>query len=244
MIVIRSLLFNTYLYIWTLLICLVGMLLILFPRRYFVAVLKVWTKSVVKGMKLICGIDFDLRGKENIPVGGALIASKHQSMWDTIIYFDMVDNLAIVLKKEISYIPLFGWLTIKCDMLHVDRSAGAKALKMLVAKAKKCLKDQRQIVIFPEGSRAPAGGKLDYKPGVAALYNQLGVACTPVALNSGICWPRHSFLRPPGCITIEFLPPIEPGLKRKEFMTELETRIETASARLYQEGLERLNRSS
>jgi 1-acyl-sn-glycerol-3-phosphate acyltransferase len=240
MIAIRSLLFNIYLYAWTIIICVIGLFLVPFPRRIFFTVLRAWAKWVAIGLRVICGIDMEVRGREYIPKGGALLASKHQSMWDTIIFFCLVDDLAIVLKKEISYIPLFGWLTIKCDMLHVDRTAGAKALKTLVAKAKKAIADQRQIVIFPEGSRAPAGAALSYKPGIAALYNQLGVPCVPIALNSGVFWPRHKFLRPPGCIIIEFLEPIAHGLKRKAFMSELETRIETASTKLYEEGLRRL----
>ncbi len=244
MIALRSLLFNIYLYSWTILICIIGLFLVPLPRRIFVAVLRVWARWVAIGLRVICKIDMEVRGRGNIPKGGALLASKHQSMWDTIIYFCLVDDLAIVLKKELSYIPLFGWLTIKCDMLHVDRSAGAKALKTLVAKAKKCVENERQIVIFPEGTRAPAGEALSYKPGIAALYNQLGVPCIPVALNSGVFWPRRKFLRPPGCIVIEFLEPIEHGMKRKAFMAELETRIETASTKLFDEGMKRLESSA
>ena len=244
MIAFRSLLFNIYLYSWTIFISVIGIILVPLPRRVFFAVLRIWAHGVTGGLRTICNIGMEVRGRENIPQGGALVASKHQSMWDTIIYFSLVDDLAIVLKKELSYIPLFGWLTIKTDMLHVDRAAGAKALKTLVAKAKRCVANKRQIVIFPEGSRAPAGKSLNYKPGIAALYNQLGVPCVPVALNSGICWPRHKFLRPPGCIIIEFLEPIAHGLKRKTFMAELETRIESASANLYLEGLTRLKSSA
>jgi 1-acyl-sn-glycerol-3-phosphate acyltransferase len=140
-----------------------------------------------------------------------------------------------VLKKELMILPFFGWHAWKTGMIPVDRSAGAAALKKMVADVHDRLKTARQIIIFPEGTRIAPGETGDYKPGVAALYRDLGVPCYPVATNSGTSWPAHGFMRRPGKVVFEFLEPIPAGLKRGQFMSELETRIETASKALLAE---------
>ncbi len=240
MIVFRSLLFNLFLYGWTAFIAITCLPLILFPRRYFARVLQTWSGWVITNLRVLCGITLEVRGRENIPEGRALIACKHQSMWETTVFFALVKDPVIVLKKELTYIPLYGWLVMKSAMIYVDRSAHARALRSLIAQAKARLKEPRPILIFPEGSRTQPGRPGNYKPGVAALYTQLGLPCVPVALNSGLVWPLRKFLRRPGKIIVEFLEPIPPGLKRKDFMAILESRIETASQKLYEEGLQAL----
>jgi 1-acyl-sn-glycerol-3-phosphate acyltransferase len=180
------------------------------------------------------GTRYEIRG--TLPTGPALIASKHQSMWDTIIFTAILNDPAMVLKAELLWIPYYGWYSKKAKMIAIDRGAGASAIRRLSAQGKAALAANRQIVIFPEGTRSAPGTKLDYKPGVAALYRQLGVPCIPAAVNSGLYWPRRRFLRKPGTIVLEFLEPIAPGLDRQTFMAELETRIETATARLLAEG--------
>jgi len=142
-----------------------------------------------------------------------------------------------VMKKELMWIPFLGWYSIKTQMLVIDREGGATTLKKMVREALLRFADNRQLVIFPEGTRGTPGVVGDYKPGVAALYRELNVPCVPVATNSGVHWPAHGFLRKPGTIVFEYLEPIPPGLKRAAFMDTLKTRIETASAALLAEGL-------
>jgi len=236
---LRSLLFNLYLYLMTVLVAVCGSPAMLLPRPASHQVTRVWAGLVNAGLRIICNIRIEIRGREHLPANGAaLIASKHQSMWDTIVFFSLLPDIVYVLKKQLSYIPFFGWYTIRAGMIRVDREGHASALRGLVKQAKARIAQGRSIMIFPEGTRSEPGAKLEYKPGVAAIYGQLDVPCVPVALNSGAFWPRRKFLRYPGVIVLEFLPPIAPGLNRRDFMRTLEERIESASQRLLAEARE------
>jgi len=135
------------------------------------------------------------------------------------------------------WIPLFGWYMRKAGLIAIDRSAGMAALARMTARAKKTLAGARprQLVVFPEGTRRPPGAQPDYKPGIAYLYGKAGVACVPMALNSGLFWPRRSLRRLPGTIVVEILDPIPPGLDKDTFFTRLQSVIEAASTRLLQE---------
>ncbi len=187
-------------------------------------------------MRLFAGISVEVRGLEHIVPGTLLVASKHQSLWETFALLTLFDDPAMVFKKELTYIPLFGWFALKFKMVTVDRSAGSSALRHLIQQAKTARDAHRQIIIFPEGTRKAPDAEPDYKSGVAALYKSLQIPCLPIALNSGLYWPRRSFLRHPGCIIVEILPPIEAGAPRGKFMDELETTIEEATTRLVAEG--------
>lgn len=202
------------------------------PRSWARAVFGVWLKLVLGGLKRICGVDYEVRGREHIPAGGALIASKHQSMFETLAFWAILDDPAIILKKELSYLPFFGWYAMKLKNIKVDRAAGSKALRDMLKQARAKAEEGRQVVIFPQGTRLQPGVADTYKPGVVGLYSAMKVPCVPVALNSGLYWPASGVTRRPGTIIVEFLPPIAPGLDKKTFMTELETRIETASEAL------------
>ena len=234
MILLRSILWLIVFYAWSLVVG-IGMIpLFLAPRRWMVAAMTFWARGVNAMIKSVCGITVDFRGLENLPKGRVLIAAKHQCMFDTMGPFAVLSDFSYVMKKELLVIPFYGWFSLKAGMIVVDREAHAKALRKLVADAKVRMAeaDERQIVIFPEGHRQDPGAPPDYKPGVAALYRELGVPCVPVATNSGVHWPAHGILRLPGKIVYQFLEPIPPGLRRGEFMRLLEERIETASAAL------------
>ncbi len=194
-----------------------------------------WAWTVRGAFELICGVKVEIRGRERLPEGAALIAAKHQGMFDVVAPYTFLDDPCFVLKKELMWLPFFGWFAAKTRMIPVDREAHAKALKQMVADTRDRLREARQIVIFPEGTRTDPGVAGQYKPGVAALYRDLGVPCYPVATNSGVCWPAHGFMRRSGVVVFEFLEPIPAGLKRGQFMQELETRIETASLALLAE---------
>jgi 1-acyl-sn-glycerol-3-phosphate acyltransferase len=168
------------------------------------------------------------------------VACKHQSLWETFALVPLFEDPTYILKRELTWIPLFGWYVWKADMVPINRRGGALALVEMNARAKKAVDDGRQILIFPEGTRRPAGAPPAYKFGVAHLYASLGVPCVPVALNSGLFWPRRQFTRRPGTIVVEILEPIAPGLPRDAFFHQMQDQIETASRRLSLEGLAEL----
>ena len=186
-------------------------------------------------LRVIAGTKLDVRGLEHLPIGAALIASKHQSAWDTFGLIPLLHDPALVMKAELGRIPLYGWFARKFGMILIPREKRAAALKQLLRDAKQRAADGRHILIFPEGSRQAPGAPPDYKSGVAALYEALDVPCVPIALNTGVFWPRRSFFRRPGRMIVEFLPPIPAELPRQAFMQTLQDRIETATARLVAE---------
>jgi 1-acyl-sn-glycerol-3-phosphate acyltransferase len=184
---------------------------------------------VIVLLRLISGIRVEFRGLEHLPPGRALIGAKHQCMFDTMGPLTVLPDACYVMRNDLLKIPFYGWYCVRAGMIGIDREAQASALRQMLADAKDRLKAARQLVIFPEGHRGEPGKAGDYKPGVAALYRALDMPCIPLATNSGTHWPAHGFLRRPGLIVYEFLPPIPPGLHRAEFMRRLEAAIETAS---------------
>lgn len=201
---------------------------VLVSRRATQALARLWSRLTFWGLKVFAGIDWEIRGTP--PATPVLVAAKHMSMWDTLALWLALPGPAIVLKRELLYIPFYGWFLWRGAAIAIDRSAGASALRKMSQAAKAAMADGRPVLIFPEGTRKKPGAPPDYKPGVAALYGQLNVACVPVALNSGAFW--QGFTKKPGTIVLEFLPAIPPGLKRGDFMRQLEDSIETATARL------------
>lgn len=192
----------------------------------------IWIDGTLFLLKHVTGIDYRIIGAENLPSTPAVYASKHQSAWETLFLSRYLDYPAFVLKKELLSIPLFGWFIAKAGMIAIDRKAGASALRSMARQATETLEAGRSILIFPEGTRVAPGQSHPYQPGVAALYTQLKVPVVPVALNSGLYWGRKAFIKQPGTIVVEFLPPIPPGLDRKAVLKELENRIETAATAL------------
>ena len=232
MIAVRSLGFMVAFYAWSA-FCAIGSTPILFgPMSWSLKMFEGWSRGVLFLLRTICGVRVEVRGREHMPQGPALVAPKHQCMLDVFAQFSVLPSSSFVMKKELMWIPWFGWYAQKVGSIVVDREAGATALKKMVREAKALFAQDRQIVIFPEGHRQPIGAAPDYKPGIAALYREIDVPVHPVATNSGVHWPRHGFLRHPGTIVFEYLEPIPPGLKRAEFMRILQERIETASTKL------------
>jgi 1-acyl-sn-glycerol-3-phosphate acyltransferase len=208
---------------------------LLLPRREMVHASRAWSQAVFFGLRVFVGLRYEVRGQP--PKSPVLIASKHMSMWDTMGLYLAVHDPATVLKRELLRIPFYGWYLTKAGVIPIDRGGHASALRNMVVKAKSALAAGRPILIFPEGTRKKPGAPPDYKPGVAALYGLLDVACVPVALNSGLFWTGPmGFIKKPGVVVLEFLEPIPAGLKRTEFMRQLEISIETATAGLVAEG--------
>jgi 1-acyl-sn-glycerol-3-phosphate acyltransferase len=235
MIWLRSLVFSAVFYVFTVVVLVVMTPTFLMPRQVCAVAMRVWGAAVTALLRWICGIRVEVRGRP--PAGAALIAPKHQCMFDIFGSFAFLPDACFVLKKELAAIPFFGWYARKADMIVVDRGGHSKTLRKLVADGRDRMRQARQLVIFPEGTRGPPGVAGDYKPGVAALYRDLGIPCIPLALNTGVHWPAHGFIRRPGVIVFEFLEPIPPGLKRAQFMDTLESRLETASNALLAEGI-------
>ncbi len=229
MIFIRSLVFQIIFYAGLIVFLIFGLPFLFTTRKAAIAALKVWSRSFLWMLKTIARIDLEIIGKEHIPHDACLLVGKHQSLWETFALFSMLDDPAIVLKRELMFIPVLGWFAIKFEMIPVDRGAGVKALKKLIASAQKAVAQNRQIIIFPEGTRKEPGAKPDYKPGAAALYLRLSVPAVPFGLNSGELWPRRSFLKYPGTIRVKFSAPIPPGLTRREFSRRMQHDIETAT---------------
>lgn len=232
MIVIRSVVFNIVFYLVLFVYLIAAMPTLAMPRGALWAMVKSWSRVNLWLLKIICNIGCEFRGLENIPKGAALIASKHQSMWETFALITVLDDPAYILKRELLWIPFFGWCAAKAEMIPVDRGRRSQALAAMTERAKKETARGREIIIFPEGTRRAPGAEPKYKFGVAFLYTELGVPCVPVALNSGLFWPRRSFRRYPGTVRVAFLPPIEPGLDRQAFYDRLQDAIETKTAEL------------
>lgn len=225
----RSLLFVIWLYGAMTVLGFAFAPIVFFNGRATQSALRAWTRAALFGLRWIVGARVRFEGLEHAPKGPALVAAKHQSMLDTLAPSIFLPDAAFVFKRELLKQPILGWYLARGGMIPVDREAHASALKDMIRHARAAIADKRQIVIFPEGTRQDPGAPPDYKPGVAALYRDLKLPCTPVALSTGLIWPGKGIMRHPGEAVIRILPPIPAGLSREDFMRELETRIESAS---------------
>jgi 1-acyl-sn-glycerol-3-phosphate acyltransferase len=230
--VLRSALFVPVFYINTALFVVLGSFLLFGPRRYAMMGLKAHAIVTLWLMRHIVGTRMQVRGRDKLPAAPYLVASKHQSAWDTFALIPIFNDPAMVMKAELRHIPFYGWFSRKFEHVFVERARGPSALRKLVRDAEARSAAGREIVLFPEGTRRAPGAAPDYKPGGVALYEGLGLPCVPIALNSGLYWPRRSLMRYPGTIIVEILDPIPAGLSRAEFRAEVERRIEAASNRL------------
>lgn len=231
----RSLVFTAVFYLNTALFLVVGSPLLLAPRRYAMMGLRAHARASLWLMRSIVGTRYEVRGRGRLPPGPVLVAAKHQSAWDTFALIPLFRDPAMVMKAELGLVPLYGWFSRKFDHVFVQRERGPAALRHMVREARARAESGREIVVFPEGTRRAPGAAPDYKPGVAALYEGLGVPCVPVALNSGMFWPRGGGGFRAGTIVIEILDPIPPGLPRAEFRERLIGAVEEASNRLIEE---------
>ena len=229
---LRSLLYNVLFYVLLIGWFIVAIPTFVMPPAAIMTLAKLWSRQNTWLLRIICNVKVEYRGVEKIPKGPLLVASKHQSMWETFALLQVLDRPLYILKRELTRIPFFGWYLMKAGMISVDRRAGGRALLKMVRQASEEVRNGRQLIIFPEGTRKAPGAPPDYKPGVAQLYASCREKCLPVALNSGLFWPRRTFMRYPGTLVVEFLDPIPPGLPRDEFLTRIATTIEEATARL------------
>jgi 1-acyl-sn-glycerol-3-phosphate acyltransferase len=235
---LRSLSFNVFLILWT---CGLGLTLVAArwmnqDRVWWVS--ECWLKGTMLALRLLVGLRYEVRGHEHIPTNPCVFACKHQSAWETLVFALIIKRPVFVIKQELQRIPFFGAYVRMAGVIAIDRSKGDKMLDKLVHEALHFTQAGRSVVIFPEGTRTRVGEKRKYRRrGITTLYAKLAVPIVPVALNSGLFWPRNSFFKKSGTVVIEFLPPIAEGLDDGAFIQTLADSIEGASDRLVSEEL-------
>lgn len=235
MIWIRSILFTICHYIYSLLVFIIMLPVFILPRKWAMIMPIVWTGGTIKLLQWICGIKIKIEGKENLPKkNGYIVASKHQSAMETQMFHTLVPKTFFIFKKELLWLPFAGLYALKVGCLPVDRSGGGVALRKMLNGAKKRFKEGMNMVIFPEGTRTPPDKETTkpYSPGIALIYEACQVPVVPIALNTGYCWPKNSFMRYPGTVTVHILPPIQPGLPKRQFLQELQSQIEHEQKKL------------
>lgn len=239
MLILRSLAFNVIFYANTILLIVLWLPALFMGRHASMELGRTWGRTSAWLLEKICGLKTEFRGLENIPKGPLIVACKHQSIYETFALPVNFSDFSYILKRELIWIPFFGWYLLRAEQIAINRARRGKLLPELARKAKELFAQGRQLFIYPEGTRRPAGAPPEYKFGVAHIYRETGAPCLPVAVNSGLFWPRRSFLRRPGTVVVEFLPVIEPGLDARTFLSRLQDAIETAADRLMDEAIER-----
>jgi 1-acyl-sn-glycerol-3-phosphate acyltransferase len=243
LLILRSAVFNVLFYLNLLVHFVIAIPTLVLPRIAIVRLAQSWGRTNNWLLRAVCGIKVEYRGLEKIPHGALLVASKHQSLWETFALLWVFSDPCFILKRELQWIPFFGWYAWKAGMIPVDRGRRGQALADMTERARVELGRGRQIVIFPEGTRRAPGAEPNYKFGIVHLYVETGIPCLPIALNSGLFWPRRSFRRYPGTIVAEILDPIPSGLDKAAFAAKLQQDIETATARLIADGERELLRN-
>lgn len=239
MIFIRSVLFNICFYVATTIVCTLFIPVFLLPRGVTLWVTRLWLAIVYFLEKNILGLTFEIRGKEYLPKSGSyIVAAKHQSAYETLKLHHLFGDPTIVLKRELLNIPLFGNFLKKLDVIAINRGNKEESMKSIVDGAKRMQSQARPIIIFPQGTRVDVNATTKQKPykgGTVKMYSHTDMPIIPLALNSGLFWPRNSFIKKPGKVIFQFLPPIESGLPDKKVMKALEDRIEETSIKLMNE---------
>ncbi len=229
MLILKSIIFYILLTIWTVSMGIICLPFLILPRNLLKYPIKLWIKIIFVFLDIICNIKHKIDGLENIPNESILVASKHQSAFETFALFYYLNECFFVHKRELFYIPIFGQYLFKANMVAIDRAGGTKSMRKMLHKVQSRLSSGSSIIIFPEGTRKLPGSKPDYKTGFIGIYQHTKRKILPVAVNSGLCWPKRSWILKSGLITIKFLPVINKGLGKKVILNEVKKRIETAS---------------
>jgi 1-acyl-sn-glycerol-3-phosphate acyltransferase len=238
-VLLRTALFNLAAYLNFLLQALLFLPALLLPERHVWPLARFWVRSTLWLHRVICGVDDEVRGRETIPTGGFIVAAKHQSAWETLRLVELFPRPSFILKRELLWVPIFGWFLNKTGMIPVARGRGSAAVADMTERARQAIAEGRQIIIFPEGTRRPPLAPPAYRHGVTRLYEALKVPCLPVALNSGLFWPRRAFAHRAGTIVLACLPPIPAGREPERFAAELQDAVESATAALMAEAFAR-----
>ena len=235
MVLLRSILFTLVYYIYSLIVFVLFIPVFFLPRKWAMLMPIVWTGGTIYLLRWICGIKINIEGRENLPKkSGYIVASKHQSALETSVFHNLVPDTFYVFKKELLWLPFAGLYALKTGCLPIDRQGGGAALRKMLMGAIKRFQQGQNMVIFPEGTRTKPGEETikPYSPGIALIYENCKVPVIPIALNTGYCWPKNSFMRYPGNVTMRILKPIEPGLPKREFLKILQQTIESEQKKL------------
>jgi len=231
--VIRSTLFWVAFMLGMVLIAPILSLLIWSPLSWRIAFIRLWINWSLITLRFFCGLGFRVEGRENIPDHGFIVMSKHSSTWETIALQKFFDPMVWVVKRELTRIPFFGWGLIAMNAIALDRGTGRQAIKQLIVESRKRMDEGRILMLFPEGTRVLPGEKKPFKIGGAIVSEKTGYAVLPVAHNAGEFWPRHSWIKWPGTITVVFGKPIYPeGKKSENIIAEVEQWIITTGERI------------
>lgn len=239
MITIRSIIFVIWMYGWMAVLGIVALPTLVLPRAALLWFVRQFARLTLFGLRWICGIHVEFRGLEHVPGGPVLIAGKHQAMLDVFLPFLIFRDPVLVMKRELLWYPVIGWYSLKLRLLAIDREGKAKTMKLMLKAAQQRVNEEgRQMLIYPEGTRAEPGAPPSYKPaGIRAFYKSLKLPLVPLATNAGLCWPANGFRRRPGRVVYEVLPALTSDLNPKTMLSELETVLEDACGRLLDEGL-------
>jgi len=230
--ILRTLVFYLVLCIWTIFMGIFSFPYFFLPTKYIQKPARLWIKGIFLFLKLICKVTHQITGLENIPDEPLIIVSKHQSAFETFALFYYFKNSFFVHKRQLFYIPIFGQYLLKSNMVAINRSGHANTMRKMLNNVKNKLDQGSSIIIFPEGTRKIPREKPDYKSGFVGIYNIANRKLLPIALNSGLCWPKHPNIIKKGNIIIQVLPSINTGLGKKEVLDKVEKTIEEATNKL------------
>ena len=230
--IFRSIIFYILLGVWTIILGIIFIPFLFSNKKNIRTPAKIWILGIFKLLKFTCKITYEIRGKSNIPNYPCLIASKHQSAFETFALYYFIDNSIFIHKKQLFNIPIFGQYLKKANMISIERSQKVSAIRQMIKETSKKISQGFSIIIFPEGTRKKPNEKADYKTGIAGIYAETNVEILPVAVNSGYCWPKHTFIKSPGKITIKILDSIPTNLDKKEVMLKIESKIENELKKL------------
>ena len=229
---VRTIIFYLLLSIWTIFLGILFLPFLLLPSNLLKIPAKVWIKGIFILLEFICGITHELRGKENIPNDPVIIVSKHQSAFETFALFYYLNKSFFIHKVQLFYIPIFGQYLWKSNMVSIDRTGKSKTIRKMLLEVTRRFDDGSSIIIFPEGTRKKPGDVPDYKTGFIGIYREVKRKLLPVAVNSGLFWPKHKFIMKKGNIVIEILPTIDSNLSKNEVLSKVQDIVETASNKL------------
>ena len=226
---IRSILFYLLLSLWTIFLGILCLPYLLLPSQYLDKPVRLWIVGIFFLLRYVCNISHEIQGKENIPSYSILVTSKHQSAFETLALFYYLPKSIFIHKKQLFFIPIFGQYLKKINMISIDRKGGAGTMRQMLQKTSEKIIEGFSVIIFPEGTRKKPGDKPNYKSGFVGVYNRANIEILPVAVNSGKYWPKHTFVKNPGCIIIKFLPKIDSNIDKEKILTLVENQIEKAT---------------
>ena len=228
----RSIIFYILLYIWTLVLGILFLPYLIIPKTNIRKLAILWINGILLNLQIICGITYEINGIQNIPNKAVIIASKHQSTFETLLLFKYIKNSIFIHKRELFFIPIFGLYLKKINMISINRADGPNAIRKMLNKVNAKIKTGNSIIIFPEGTRKKPGEIPNYKTGIAGIYKESEADVLPVAVNSGNYWPKHTFIKKSGKITIAFLKIIPSKLDKKVFLEKIESAIEKETKKI------------